>query len=246
MDDDKTKERARIVYEDALKRTPDDHRLHENFAEFLESTGNFKAAISQWKTVCHLIPQHHVAYFQAGDLLAHEGQLDDALNFLHKAVALRPDLGEGWLELARIYAAKSEPKRALDNFEQARRLFPRDYRVPYYTGRMFCKLKRHPEAIEYLREALRLRPDNWQAHYFLGEQLGFDGQNSEAKAELEEVIRLKPDYVLAHFNLGVALYKLGRIQEAREQFNQTLRLDPSYNLASAYLDKLRALEKAGP
>src|SRR5437867_5944930 len=54
---------ARELYQEALAHSPDDHRLHENFAEFLEAVGNLQQAAAEWQRVSELIPHHHLAYF---------------------------------------------------------------------------------------------------------------------------------------------------------------------------------------
>ena len=57
---------ARGIYQDALKHMPDDYFLHENFAEFLESIGDLKQAVSEWQQACQLSPHNPFAFCQAG------------------------------------------------------------------------------------------------------------------------------------------------------------------------------------
>jgi len=100
---------AHKIYEEALQRAPGDHRLHENYAEFLEAIGEVAAAQSQWERVRELIPQHHLGYFESGRLLLGEGKLPEARTRLKQALELRPDLSEGWLELGNIEALEGKP-----------------------------------------------------------------------------------------------------------------------------------------
>jgi tetratricopeptide (TPR) repeat protein len=231
--------RARETYTQAIKREPDDFRLHENFAEFLEAIGDLPQATAEWETVQERIPQHHVAYFQAGRLLSRQGKLAEAESFLQQALALRPDLSEGWLELGKLHAASGKPEVALQEFERARVLMPQDHRVYYHMGTVLLKLKRRPEAIERFREAIKRDSDYWEAHYALGEEIAFDGQTADARREFERVIRLKPNYAMAHLNLGVALVKQGDLENASREFEETLRLQPQNPLAADYLRQLR-------
>ena len=230
------------LYVEALQRAPGDHRLHENFAEFLEDTGNLPQALTQWQRVRELIPQHHVAYFQSGRLLLRQGKLSEAEPQLSQALALRPDLAEGWLELGKLHALEGRTELALKDYDRERQLVPEDYRVYYHLGQALSKLNRRAEAIQNFREALRLRRGYWQARYSLAEELAFNGQNQEALSQFEEVLRLKPDHAMAHLNLGVAFFKLGRMNEAKQQFAEVLRLNPENRMA---VDYLRQLQKAG-
>jgi tetratricopeptide (TPR) repeat protein len=237
-----TKEAAaqtREVYLTALKASPEDHRLHENYAEFLEETGAFDEAAAEWRQVRELIPHHHVAWFQEGRLLKQRGKLAEAEPLLSQAVTLRPDLAEGWLELGMLHAIQGNTEQALSEYERERCLAPNDSRVYYHIGKALSKLNRRTAAIQSLRRSLELQP-TWTTHYALGEELGFDGQAAEARKELEQVVRLRPAYAPAHLNLGVALQQLGQTQEARTQFEETLRLEPDNKLAAHYLEALRA------
>jgi tetratricopeptide (TPR) repeat protein len=234
---------ARQIYLDALRAAPDDHRLHENFAEFLDLAGDLPQAVSEWKRVSELIPQHHLAYFQTGRLLRRLGKLDDATQWLDKAVALRPDLGEGWLELGNIHAAQGAFERALADYAREQQLSPQDYRVYFHIGKALSKMHRSEEAIQHFRESVKLRPNNWEAHYALGEELGFSGRTAEARNEFQIVIKDKPDYALAHLNLGVALIRSGDVEGALREFEETQRLEPDNQLAHDYINRVRLATK---
>ena len=231
---------ARHLYTGTLKDSPDDHRLHENFAEFLEAVGDLPQATVEWLRVRQLIPQHHLAYFQAGRLLLRQDKLAEARALLLQAVALRPDLGEGWLELGKIHAIEGKPELALQDYEHERRLVPQDYRTYYHIGKALINLNRHAEAMENFQQALRLNPNYWEARYAWGEELAFAGKVADARKAFEEVLQLKPDYAMAHLNLGVALVQQGQLGAAEHQFEETIRLDPQNKLATNYLAQLRA------
>jgi tetratricopeptide (TPR) repeat protein len=234
---------ARQVCLAALERAPDDHRLHENTAEFLERIGDLQGAAAEWQRVRRFIPQHHVAYFQAGRLLARLGDLAGGGALLSQALKLRPDLAEGWLELGNVHARQMEPGLALQDYQRGMQLAPQDYRLHYNAGRALSKLKRSPEAIQSFRRALELRPDSWEGRYALGEELAFAGQSGAARREFEEVLRLKPDYAMAHLNLGVALVREKDLDNALRHFEEAARLEPTNPLAREYIGKLRGQNK---
>src|SRR5207302_7056245 len=88
---------ARALYERSLARSPRDHRLRENFAEFLESIGDLPRACSEWRKVAELLPHHHLGYFQTGRLLALQRKDPEAKTNLSYALKLQPGLSEGWM-----------------------------------------------------------------------------------------------------------------------------------------------------
>jgi len=238
--DDSAAARAQNLYTQAIKRAPDDFRLHENFAEFLEATGELPRAIAEWQTVRGMIPHHHVAYFQAGRLLARAGKITEAEGELQHALQIRLDLSEGWFELGKAHATAGKFEVALEDFHRAHDLSQMDHRIYYHTGTTLLKLNRRKEAMQQFRVAIERNPEYWQAHYSLGEELAFDNEVGQARREFEEVLRLKPDYAIAHLNLGVTLVKQGDLENAARQFEETLRLQPQNPLAADYLRQLRA------
>lgn len=233
---------ARKLYQQAIEWSPADYRLHEDFAEFLEATGDLLAATAQWEWVIELIPHHHLAYFQSGRLLLRQAKLTAARGRLLQALVLRPDLSEGWLELGEIEALEGKPEQALADYEKARKLLPQEPRSYLLAGKALSKLQRQPEAIAQFQQAVQLQPSNWEAHYALGEELAFAGRVKESREQFEQVLHLKPDYAMAHLNLGVALAKEGQLDEALRQFEETRKLDPQNKLAPDYIAKIKAIK----
>jgi tetratricopeptide (TPR) repeat protein len=231
---------ARNTYQAALQRSPTDHRLHENYAEFLELSRNFDSAVAEWQRVIELIPHHHAAYFHAGRLLLQAGKLDDARQFLERTLAMRPDAAEAWLRLGQVHAARGDALESLAACERALALFPTDPRIHYQIGKAHSKLTQRAQALASFREAVRLRPSFWEARYALGEELAFEGKRAEAREQFLEVIRLRPEYPMARFNLAVALYQEGQVGEAIAQLEETVRLDPANQQAVKYLNQMRA------
>jgi len=230
---------ARFTCEEAVKQRPNDHWLHQKFAEFLEDVGDLPQAVKEWEKVRDLLPHHHLAYFQAGRLLAAQGKWADAQPLLVQAVTLRPDLSEGWFELGKMHAAQGNFSLALDEYDRARALVPENFHIYYQMGKALSKAGRSYGAIDSFRKAIQLGPKNyWEAHNALGEELAFAGKDAEARAEFETVINLKPNFAMAHLNLGVAMVKQGQLETAAEQFAETLRLDPGNKLAQDALAKI--------
>jgi len=231
---------ARALYLDTLAAAPGDHRLHENYAEFLEAIGDLAGAAEQWETVAGQTPHHHLGHFQLGRLRARLGQWPEAEAALKRAVARRPDLSEGWLELGKVHLARERPDQALAALGTARRLLPQDWRAAFQMGRAWSRLNRHDEAMTALREALRLQPEALEARYLLGEELAFAGRTAEARAAFEAVLQGNPKHLAARLNLGVALVQEGRLEAAATQFREALRADPQNAKAADYL---RQVEK---
>lgn len=234
---------ARALYEDALRRAPDDHRLHENFAEFLEATGEPAAAAAEWTRVRDLIPHHFSGWYHTGRLFGRLRKPLEARAALQEALALRPDLAEAMLELAMLDVAEGRLEAALQRCDAVVKLRPGEARGHIRRADVLARLHRRDEALASLRAAVRVQPGSWEARYLLGVELAVDEKLKEAEAEFAEVVRLRPDHLLGRLNLGIALARQRRFSEAEVQLNEVLKLDPLNAKAQQALENLRAFQR---
>ncbi len=228
------------VYQDAIRREPDDHRLHANYAEFLTSVGRLDEAVAQWRRVEALLPHHQVAPFFIGKILSRQGNYEEARKSLERCLAREPDAVDAMIELGHLEARRKRPEAAIAHYRAA--LSRQPWNAPLYLdlANVQAASGDRATAVESLRKAIALRPSLWLAHYYLGVELAEKEQIQEAEAEFAEASRLNPDFALAHLNLGVAMIREGRIAEATEQFQLTLKLDPANAKARDYLELLRS------
>jgi tetratricopeptide (TPR) repeat protein len=234
-----TAQRAAEIYLTAIHRTPQDHFLAENYAEFLEISGDLKSAAAQWQRVCELLPHDCNAYYEAGRLLSMLDQWAEAEAALTKAVMLRPRLTEAWYELGNVHLGMKKFELALHDYERAAQLDPLEAKYYGFIGQALSRLNRHAEAIQRYRQAVQIQPYFWKAHLALGDELAAVNQIGEAKNAYAEVVRLKPDNALAHLDLGVMQARLGLFDDALQQFEETLRLEPGNQPAQEYYERVK-------
>lgn len=232
---------AQQVYSQALRRAPEDFRLHQNYAEFLEARQEWKLAIAERQKVCELLPYFYFPYYALGLDLKDAGALTEARQALLKAASLGPYQGDVRLELGIVCGRQADWEQAQHELETARRLSPEDARPLLYLGEVLWKLERRAEAMAVLRAAIRLDPSDWQPHYRLASDLAHQGQLSDAAAEYEEALRLNPSGVKVKLGLTAVLLSLGREPEALQQIEQTLKLEPTNQAALEFRRKLRGM-----
>lgn len=230
---------AKQVYLRALDRAPDNFRLHQNYAEFLEARHDWKPAIAEREKVCEMLPYFYFPHYALGLDLKDAGALAEARAALLKAASLDPDQPEVQLELGVVSGRQSNWEEARRELEMARQLSPEDPRASLYLGEVLWKLEQHSEAIAALREAIRLAPSDWQPHYRLASDLAQQGQFSDAATEYQEALRLNPAHVKTKLGLSAALLSLGREPEALRQLDEALKLEPTNQAALELRRKLR-------
>jgi len=230
---------AREVYLRALRRAPENFRLHENYAEFLEARHELKSAIAERKEVCELTPHYYFPFYALGVDLKEAGALAEARAALLKAFALKPDEGDVRLELGTVCARQGDWEQARRELEAARRFSPEDPRPALFLGEVLWKLERRSEALASLREAARLDPSDWQPHYRLASDLAQQGQFSDAAAEYQAALRLNPASVKARLGLATVLVNLGREAEALPQVDEALKREPTNPAALEFRRKFK-------
>jgi len=234
---------ARENFTKQLERAPDDFVFRENFAGFLQASGDVPASVAEWRRVHELIPHDYLPYFQLGHLLRGKEQLAEADDDLRLALKIRPGLTEGWSDLGNVLVLEGKLPDALAAFAVARRQRPADGQTVFRIGKVHTMLRQHAEAIQSYRESITLNPANWEAHYELGGEMDAAGRLEEARDEFGAAARLNPNHSRAHFNYGVLLAKLGQLDDAQREFEETLRLEPGYKGASESLAKIQILRQ---
>jgi len=117
---------ARRIYGEAVRKHPQDHWLHHNYAEFLAGIGDLAAATEQMRIVRDLTPQHHAAYFQLGRLLARQEKFPEAAAELEQVVRLQPEYAEAHLNLGIALGRQGRFSDALGQFQTVLGLEPRN------------------------------------------------------------------------------------------------------------------------
>jgi tetratricopeptide (TPR) repeat protein len=232
---------AQKIYLQALARGPDNFRLHQNYAEFLEARREWKAAIAERQKVCELLPFFYFPHYALGLDLKDSGALPEARAMLLKAAALGPYQGDVRLELGIVFGRQGDWEQARRELEAARRLSPDDPRALLFLGEVLWKLERRADAVAALRDSIRLEPSDWQPHYRLASDLAQQGQFADAATEYQEALRLNPDNVKTRLGLVSVFLTLGREPQASQQIDAILKLEPTNQAALEFRQKLRRM-----
>jgi tetratricopeptide (TPR) repeat protein len=120
------------------------------------------------------------------------GQRDEAVAELRKAVELDSKSIGGHLDLASSLQAKGRTDEAVAEFRAAIRISPDDGGLYSNYGRILAYAGRHDEVIEACRQAIRLNPNDGGAHYNLANSLAAKGRLREALAAFRGAQRVEP------------------------------------------------------
>ncbi|HVM59939.1 MAG TPA: tetratricopeptide repeat protein [Verrucomicrobiae bacterium] len=150
-----------------------------------------------WEDTLSRNPSAWLAHNNLGNILAHEGKLDDAIVHFEQALQLKPDYAEAHGNLGNALYREGRIEEAIAHYEQALRIRP-DYAEAHSNlGFALARLGRLPEAIEHFEQAVRVAPDYAMGQYNLGIALGQAGRLGEGIAHLQEALRIRPDFTQA-------------------------------------------------
>ncbi|NCC51726.1 MAG: tetratricopeptide repeat protein [Spartobacteria bacterium] len=155
------------------------------YAAANERVGAYEESETLFRKVIEMNPEHAEAYNYLAYMWAEQDiNLDEALLFIEKALALEPESGAfldtyGW-----VLYMQGDYGQAAVQIEHASRILPEDPTIAEHMGDVLFKLNRPGEAVEYWRKALKADPEKQSLKDKLQEQ-GIDVEALLEEFELQ-------------------------------------------------------------
>jgi len=240
---EETRGQSRATYIEALKLAPDDYFLHENFAQFLDQTGDWNEAVQQEQQVSELLPQSPAAYYKTGELLIREGKTSDAAGCFSRALAVRSDYEPALNEQGLILANQQKTAEAARLFNRVLEINSGYVETYLNWGFMEQSEGKLAQAMAHYHAAADLQPSGPAAYFDQAVTLAAERRRDEAITCFRSAVWMNPKFWQARFLLGGELAGEGRIDEAQTQFFEVVSIRPDF--ARAHLNDGVALAKLG-
>ena len=172
--------------------------LEENRPE--EAADIFKDLVETHPDSSRLHNYYGRCLFLAGQRA--EGQAE-----FEKSIALDPNFGEAYSNLAVLLWEDGALDEALDKMNRAAELSPQSPDVIYNIGMIYAQLGQGQMAIDMLQHYLTLSPNDLHAKTYLAVLLLENGAEQDGVTQIEEVLSVDPDH-------AEALRVLGELQSA--------------------------------
>jgi protein O-mannosyl-transferase len=166
-------------------------------------TGIWKNSYSLWSYVIEKEPERvPQAYFSLGIVFGEREQLDTAIAYYDKAIAMDPAYYKAYENRGYIFEKRGQLDKAIDDYNRAIAMKPTRYRPYYNRGFVFWKMGQFDMALADYDKALALNPTYYDAYNNRGVVLAQMGRLEKALADYERAIGLEPSRYEAYYNRG--------------------------------------------
>jgi eukaryotic-like serine/threonine-protein kinase len=218
-----------------------------------DKAGNLDQAIFALNDAVAADPRFALGYAALGEAYRLKNQVDPnpkwnelASTNLDRALHLNDRLAVSYVSLGRLHTGLGQFDLALQEFQKALAINPRDPDVLSGTASVYEHMGRTADAEAEYKKAIALRPDYWDSYNSLGGFYDRQQEYPEAVAQYKKVIELTPDNAAAYSNLGAEYMSIGDAasnQLAESALKKSIEIAPTYagyaNLGDFYLGLAR-------
>ncbi len=235
-----------------------------SLAKFREGTEalqhhQVEEAIATFVQVVRESPHFAEAYLDLGLAYAQQGNNEEAVHALERAVAMKPTLRGGHLFLAISEYKLNRLELAAAAIHKETVLSGSDSSAWMWQGIIELGQGHLPDAVEALDRAAALNPKNidifyhrgraalalsrqsyeqmfkldpksWHVHQVLAQADVESDRNADAVEQYQLAIAAGPPQSGLHVALGSSFWQLGKFDEAQTEFETALRIDPNDSL----------------
>jgi tetratricopeptide (TPR) repeat protein/trans-aconitate methyltransferase len=160
-----------------------------------------------------------VSYLHAGRLIEAEGK---AHEILAKDLTSAPAINV----LGCVALARNQNEEALQHFERARVLSPRNAFSHFHLGEAHLRMQNYAKAARRYKKALKYNPDFPEAYMQLGEALRASGRRDEAVSAYRAALKRRVDLPNCWHGLALLMVQNGEFEEAARHFEAALNVVP--------------------
>jgi len=193
-----------------------------------EAEGLFRKAIetdSSYAPAWSSLAQVYLS-LENWDYMPSEEARASASHAVDRALALEPDLADGYSAQARLLASAGRLEDAERAILKAIELNPGSARVHGRYGALLEEMRRYDESVAEGRRAVELDPISVNTRMLLADRLFFAADFAGSIDESLKVLEMEPDAWYPYYNLGWAYSVTDEHPKAIEVLEKALKLNP--------------------
>ncbi len=223
-----------------------------------DKAGNLDQAIHALQNATRDDPRFALGYAQLAEAYRLKNRVDQDPKWLNEALAnakravdLDNKIPAVHVTLARIHAMLGHDNLALQEYQQALRLNPREGSALSGLAHAYESSGRVADAEDAYKKAAALQSDSWDAYDELGNFYDRQGKYQQSIDQYKKALQLTPDNAQVYMNMGATYLDWANPNlrgEAEKALRKSIELGPSYaayaNLGNLYLSEQRYAESA--
>lgn len=187
----------------------------------------YSAAADTLRTTLELSPNHLAAHMALADVLARNGDVNDAEAAFTKAVEMFPQNALVFNNRGMFYQTQNRNRDAIADFSQAIALNNNHLQAHLNRGFTRLNIGEHAAAETDFTRAIEIKPDHAPAYALRATSQLLQNKVSEALQDYLKVIELRPSYPPARADIAFGYFFAGHYDTAAQAFQQALTLAPN-------------------
>ncbi len=220
-------DRAEALLSDVQERDPKMYVIPFLLGESALRRQDWAKAAEQLQRCLELNPNFDNAMTGLARALAKLGRVDDAKNWLNKALQSNPQNYRAWYQIG-LLAAGNDPVAAQSAYEKAIAIQPNFPPGQRELGMLLFRQKKYAAAVPRLEKAIALGLEDAHLHNFLGICYDRTNRTSKAVREYQRALALDPKLAEAHLNLAYAYQLLRQPKTALAEYKTACQLDERF------------------
>lgn len=220
-------ERARALYENAVKIAPTLGKAYLNLGNILLALDQPQEAVEAYSTALVRQPNWPAAYFNMANALVASNRLIDAIASYDQALLINASFVDALVAKGNVHGDLKDFESSVTCYRKAIQIEPNYAEVWLNLGQTYRSLGRMSEALECFNMVLKLSSDSPGLHHSIG--LAYKGLDrlNDAADSFKKAVSLQPGYATAQIDLANTYRELGDIGKAIEIARSVIALAPN-------------------
>lgn len=221
-------EAAVVYFERALELNPALADMFIAQGQNAFDAGNYQDAIEPLNTHLLLFPADIVAAYLLGQSYEANGNIDNALLFYERTLALDTKRTDVLFKIVHIHRERNAHPQAVDALQKIIAIEPNTASAHYLLALSQLALNEHEAALSAFLETVRMTPDNVSAQYQAGILFEQKGDIDNAIVHYEKTIALDETNAEPFFRLGAIYRERNDEDNIIRVYQPALALEPAH------------------
>lgn len=220
-------DKAKILYENILKTSPNSSNVYGNLGVIYKIKGDFQTAFNCYVKAIKLNPKNLFAYNNLGNLLKDTKNYKSALKVYFDALKIDSKNYNLLNSIGILYELMQDYNSAIKAYLQAIKVNPKFVKAINNIAVILYKQKRYKESAQIFEIALEVEPTYYEVYSNKGAAYNKAKDYDKAIESLKIAIEKIPNHAGAYTNLGNVYNKLYDYKKAAKMHEKSIELDPN-------------------